>query len=352
MRGKDMKCSVCVTGKLRSGFEIQAVQKDFIALFKLKDQKILKRIFSATSPVVIRKGLSLPQAERYRQKLHDIGMEVKIIDKKGKPLQRITGPAEKAVSSGASVENGEGSSVVFYDDDGTRDEENLDIDTSSIGSCSVKAVFSWFSGGFSLLKSAPKFWVSNIFQWGIVFGISWYIISIVSLLVSVLMCVVFAVFSCTMYAVFMLVAHRAAHNEELAFVKIREYFNLGTTVAGIVCGTLCSIIITAIGIATIAMTGGDYVMSIGIIIPAMSLVAMVFCFTPMLIMVNNMSMLGALRLNLVACMKNFLPLLFFDVLAIILLVVGALPLGLGLLVMIPLLILAIYQAYSEIFVDA
>lgn len=350
-----MKCSVCVTGNLRSGFKTQAVQKDFIALFNLTDKKILKRIFSATSPVVIRKGLSLPQAERYRQKLHDIGMEVKIIDNKGKPLQRITDPAEKAASSGASVEDSEDSSVVFYDDDGdddTRDEENLDLDTPEIGSCSVMAVFSWLSGGFSLFKSAPKFWVESMFQWSLVSGVSWYIMFTMAPLVSMLVCVTFAVFSCTMYTVLMLAAHRIAHNEEPTFTKIREYFNFRTTVAGVVCGILFGIIITAVGFEAFAVTGGDYVMSIGIIVPAVVLVAMACCFIPMLIMVDKRSIPGALRLSFVACKKNLQPLLLFSVLAVVLLVVGALSLGFGLLVVIPVLILTIYQAYNEIFVNA
>jgi len=336
-----MEFSVCVTGKLRPGFKAKAVQKDFSELFNLTDKKVLKNIFSAASPVLIRKGLSLPEAEQYRQKLHGIGMEAMIIDEEGQPLQKVVSAAAGGASSSANTENSSESSVVFYEDD-AQGGEGPTTGTLSIESSSITAAFSWLSDGFSLFKNAPMFWVGCTFLWGIV--------SIILQIIPVIGSLISSIFSGIMYAFLMLAAYRVSHDEELSFAAVKEDLKPNMMAVGIL-NILYGIIVAAVGFAAFAMAGDNYMMGIGITVAVMILAGMAFYFAPMLIAVNHLPIPEALKLSLMACIKNILPLILFGVLAILLSIIGMLPLGLGLLVVMPLLVLATYQAYSEIFVS-
>ena len=336
-----MEFSVCVTGKLRSGFKAKAVQKDFSELFNLTDKKVLKNIFSATSPVLIRKGLSLPDAEKYRQKLHDIGMEAMIIDGEGQPLQRVVAAAAGGSSSNASSDNTGESSVVFYEDN-VQDEESHATGTLGIESSSITAAFSWLSDGFSLFKNAPMFWVGCTFLWGIV--------SIILQIIPVIGSLISSIFSGIMYAFLMLAAYRVSHDEELSFAAVKEDLKPNMMAVGIL-NILYGIIVAAIGFAAFAVAGDNQMMGVGITVAVVIVAGMAFYFAPMLIAVNHLPIPEALKLSLMACIKNILPLILFGILAIVLSIVGMLPLGLGLLVVVPLLVLATYQAYSEIFVS-
>ncbi len=334
-----MEFSVCVTGKLRSGFKAKAVQKDFSELFNVADKDVLKNIFSATSPVLIRKGLSLPEAEQYRQKLHDIGMEAMIIDEEGQPLQRVAGAAAGGASSAASTDGSDESSVVFYEDD---DGENNASGPLALDSCSVTAPFSWISNGFGLFKSAPMFWVG----WTFLFGIISFILNIIPLIGVVLS----SVFSGITYAFMALGAHRVSHNEELTFSDVMADLKPNMLLVGIL-NILYGVLVAGITFGAFAIAGDNYMMGVGIVTIAMIAIAFAFLFAPMLIAVNHLSLPDALKMSFIGCVKNIVPLVLYLILSIVLFILGIIPLGLGLLVVMPLLVLATYQAYSEIVVS-
>ena len=82
----------------------------------------------------------------------------------------------------------------------------------------------------------------------------------------------------------------------------------------------------------------------------MSLVAMMALWlAPSLVVLGNMAPLQALRLSLLASLKNFLPWLLFSLLAFVFCIVAALPLGLGLLVALPVLACGAFLAWRDIF---
>ena len=338
-----MEFSVCVTGKLRSGFKAKAVQKGFSELFNVNDKNILKSIFSATSPVLIRKGLNLPEAEQYRQKLHDIGMEALIIDEEGQPLNKVASAATGTTAAGSTTENAGESSVVFYEEEGDAEGgDNHAAGTLTIDSCSITGSFSWLSEGFALFKNAPMFWVGCTFLWGIV--------SVILQIIPMIGSLISSIFSGIMYAFLMLAAHRVSHDEELSFAAVKEDLKPNIVSVGIL-NILYGIIVAAVAFAAFAIAGDNYMMGVSITMVVMIVAGMAFYFAPMLIAVNHLSIPEALKLSLIACIKNILPLIIFGILAIVLSFLGMIPLGLGLLVVMPLLILATYQAYSEIFVS-
>lgn len=79
---------------------------------------------------------------------------------------------------------------------------------------------------------------------------------------------------------------------------------------------------------------------------------MALWFAPALIVLHDEIGVGdALGLSFRGCWRNFLPFLLYGVVLLVAMLVASLPLGLGLLVLGPLVFASIYLSYREIFVD-
>jgi uncharacterized membrane protein len=79
-------------------------------------------------------------------------------------------------------------------------------------------------------------------------------------------------------------------------------------------------------------------------------VSMAMWFAPALVFFNNMAPLDALKASFNACLKNTLPFLVYGLMVMVLLFFAALPVGLGFLVLIPVLCGSIYVSYRDIYV--
>ena len=77
---------------------------------------------------------------------------------------------------------------------------------------------------------------------------------------------------------------------------------------------------------------------------------MAMWFAPALVLFNNMSAPDALKASFEACLKNAVPLGVFGLIVMVLTVFSALPVGLGLLVLSPVLAGANYASYRDVFV--
>jgi len=82
-----------------------------------------------------------------------------------------------------------------------------------------------------------------------------------------------------------------------------------------------------------------------LLVPALMLV----WFAPPLIALHGVKAGEAVRLSLLGCWRNMLPLLVFGLVGGVLIVIGMLPLLLGLLIVYPILTCATYAAYREIY---
>ena len=77
---------------------------------------------------------------------------------------------------------------------------------------------------------------------------------------------------------------------------------------------------------------------------------MALWFAPALIFFNNMAPVEALKASFNACVKNALAFLVYGVVVVTLLFFAALPAGLGLLVLVPVIAGSTYAAYRDVFV--
>ena len=76
---------------------------------------------------------------------------------------------------------------------------------------------------------------------------------------------------------------------------------------------------------------------------------MALWFAPSLIVFNNLKPVAAMQASFFACLKNVVPFLLYSVILLVLGVAAAIPLGLGFLVLGPVVIASIYAGYRDIF---
>jgi len=72
-------------------------------------------------------------------------------------------------------------------------------------------------------------------------------------------------------------------------------------------------------------------------------------FAPALVMFHHKTPLAAMSLSIQACNRNMLPFLVYAVILSPLLMLSVLPLGLGLLIMLPVILISQYSSYHSIF---
>ena len=76
---------------------------------------------------------------------------------------------------------------------------------------------------------------------------------------------------------------------------------------------------------------------------------MAYWFAPALVALDDLTAFSAMKLSFFGCMKNVLSFLVYGILGLVLLLIGVIPLGLGLLVVLPVLTASIYVAYRDIY---
>jgi hypothetical protein len=76
---------------------------------------------------------------------------------------------------------------------------------------------------------------------------------------------------------------------------------------------------------------------------------MALWFAPALVVLNDVSPVEALKLSFKACLMNILPFTLYGIVGLVLMIIAAIPLGLGMLILIPMITASVYISYSEIF---
>ena len=74
-------------------------------------------------------------------------------------------------------------------------------------------------------------------------------------------------------------------------------------------------------------------------------------FAPALIVLNNVSLGQALTMSLKGCFINFWPMAIYGLVLLVFFILGALPLGLGLLIVMPMFYGSLYRSYKDIYIN-
>ena len=78
---------------------------------------------------------------------------------------------------------------------------------------------------------------------------------------------------------------------------------------------------------------------------------MAYWFAPALVIMHGLGAWEAMKASFVGCLRNIIPTLLYGIVMVVLFIVASIPLGLGLLVMIPLSFTSTYSAYRDIFTE-
>ncbi len=76
---------------------------------------------------------------------------------------------------------------------------------------------------------------------------------------------------------------------------------------------------------------------------------MAYWFAPALVALEGVSAISAMKLSFVGCLKNVLPFLLYGIIGLVLFILGALPFGLGLLIIVPVFMASIYVSFRDIY---
>jgi len=217
----------------------------------------------------------------------------------------------------------------------------------------------WIAGGFGMFKARPVTWILIT----IVLFVLFLAMSLVPVLGGLATLVLYPVFA----GGIMLGCHAAAHGDELEvghiFAGFRNHAgNLAVIgLLSIVAWIVVMIpVIAVIGAgAFFGLIGGDpqavaaigptvviaWLVMLGLAVP----VYMALWFAPALVVLRELPPIEALKQSFRGCLKNILPFLVYGLVAMVLTVLAAIPFGLGLLVMMPVIMASVYVAYGEVF---
>lgn len=79
---------------------------------------------------------------------------------------------------------------------------------------------------------------------------------------------------------------------------------------------------------------------------------MAYWFAAPLVFFHDMAPVEAMKASFKGCLKNILPFLLYGVVSLVLLIVAAIPFGLGLLVVMPVLMITMYTSYKDAYLQS
>lgn len=106
-----------------------------------------------------------------------------------------------------------------------------------------------------------------------------------------------------------------------------------------------------IGEPDITTMGTGFMLGLLIAIALIIPISMAAWFAPALIVLHKVPVIQALKMSFEACLKNIVPFLLYGIVLFILAIVAVIPLGLGMLILGPVIYASIFVAYKDIFVD-
>ena len=221
----------------------------------------------------------------------------------------------------------------------------------------------WIVDGFQLFKRSPVIWIALFFIY-LLIGMALSLIPVVGPIVLNLLAPVFI-------AGFMFGCRALDIDDELEINHLFAGFKQHTAQLVTVGGLYLAGIIVVVGIMfagtdnTVlrAMFSGERLsqqqaeaaLSNGFALTAllgaffMVPLIMAYWFAPVLVAFHGFSALDAMKQSFKASLRNIMPFFVYSLISMLLLLIAAIPFGLGLLVMIPTMTASLYVSYKDIF---
>jgi uncharacterized membrane protein len=224
---------------------------------------------------------------------------------------------------------------------------------------------SWVSEGWRLFTKAPLMWVVSV--------LVLIVLAVVAGIVPILGNIAFQMLSPVFSAGFVVAARSVEKGGEFELEHLFAGFKTRFVPLFIV-GAIFTVAVFAVllvgavfmgfGVfaafmagdpeqAAAALAGSLLSIALGLLIITALLLplTMFYWFAPALVMMHDVKPVAAMKASFGACLRNFLPFLVYGIVMMVLAIVAMIPLGLGMLVWVPLAISSTYVAYREIFTE-
>ncbi|MFL6572021.1 MAG: BPSS1780 family membrane protein [Burkholderiales bacterium] len=222
--------------------------------------------------------------------------------------------------------------------------------------------WSWIVDGWALFRRQPGAWIALV----IVALLLFIGMALIPILGSLAGMVLTPVFAGGVFAACREQDQGRPLSVSHLFAGFRERFGTLLSIGFIYFGitiavTLVVAVVTGAGMWTFLGSATDSGaiagMSLSVVLAGLIMVAlllpvfMALWFAPALAMFHQQGPAEAMKASLVACLKNVLPFLVYSVVAMLLGFVASIPLGLGWLVLGPVMAASLYASYRDIFFD-
>lgn len=347
-------------GELQPGFEIDKTIEAFSKTLKISNKKV-EKLLRTSNEVVLKEVPDAAEAEKYQIMLEKIGLVVRI-DIEKKESSRSTLSLE---STGTSDDESAQATENPYS---TPEANLLEPEKGEMHApTNVPAGhgWAWLAGGWWYFKQNPVAWIMACLTW-ILLSIGISMIPLIgSLAVNLANPVITAGFmtGCRAqddgkdFTIGHLFAGFSNNTGQLILISaifIGAVILLMVLGAAGVFGTMNMLGIDTVDpqsseIATEMVESPASVIPLLVIGLLLAPLMMAYFFAPALVALDDMKALDAMKLSFRGCLKNLLPLTLYGLLAILLMILGSIPLGLGLLIVLPLLTASMYAAYRDIY---
>lgn len=342
----DTRYRIVYSGRLSLGHSHHEVVEQLARKFGMSEEEARELVMNGSGRV-IKHDLSAAKAERYRSELASVGLEVEV--------------EAQSVASGPSLDKPAASD--------SRASPRIDVDDSPDRLGEPNAVeagrgWGWIQDAWGLFKQAPWAWIGAL----LLFYLIVIVVSLVPLIGGLATTILGPMFTAGLmlgaqaqdrgegFGVGQLFAGFSVRPGPLALVGV-VYLGLALLI-GLVIGLLFIVTVGGSGMMTPDMTpeqfeamaaGPQFMLPVLIALLLGIPLAMAMFFAPALVVLDAVPVMRAFKLSFMGCLKNILPFLVFGLIALVLFVVGAIPFFLGWLVVAPVLTIAVYTAYRDIF---
>ncbi|WP_166271454.1 BPSS1780 family membrane protein [Caldichromatium japonicum] len=327
---------ITYSGQLMPGHSQQAVVTELARTFHMTEDEARELVINGAGRV-IKQGLDAAQAQRYRDALIAVGLEI-LVDP---PLE----------AQGLSLNKG----------------PSLTVDAGGLVPQALPTGrgWGWIADAWVLFKGAPLSWIIAIVLFmaiimlvGLIPWIGWIASTPISTILT---------------GGLMLGARAQEQGDGFKIEHLFAGFSTRTgplALLGVVYLLLALLLALVLVALMMLMLGGSGLMSpdamstpeqiesqVSTMTALPVLVALLFAipmimatyFAPVLVVLDGVGVIESLKLSFLGCLRNILPFLLYGLIAFVLLFVGALPLFLGWLIVVPVLTIVVYTAYRDIF---
>lgn len=348
--------SVFYTGQLKPDVDLEQAVAAFAARFGSHPQKV-RDMFESGGEVRLKSGLSAGQARQYRRALERIGLEVRT---EPRLQEEIDEPPHAGVPQPAAP-------AIATHDPFEPPRANLEEvwqsgDFHEPVSVPASHGWRWLKEGFAMVFASPVAWIGTVLVWTVL-NIILNFIPLVNFVAALLT----AVF----IGGIMLGAHEQDNGGRLTIGHLFAGFSnrfgplflvgILYMVGMIALVMIMFLVMSGLFSTMVNLSGSESEMAAELVTsPMMWLpvlvglalgvpMAMAYWFAPALVVLDDISALSAMGMSFRACLRNILPFLLYGLMAMVLFILGAIPLFLGLLIVAPGIVASVYTGYRDIF---